>query len=227
MNGFRVSGIGGRTSLFVCLLGTTGCGLLFPAPPEPAAPTGTTEPTVVPGAEAPEPEEEIPPGLGTLRQEEISITLRRGDLQLRVTPLDESVIRVTAPDTHERLSALARGHQEIFRERTGSAIPFRLFLVSLYTEALDLTFEPEALSLVNRGLRHRPAAIRPLTPDWDTRRLRPRQPLMAIYAFPLDVDLERDMEVEYQEIRSRDWDLILPRVEAERARVRARVPVLN
>jgi hypothetical protein len=129
---------------------------------------GIYQPLAVPwGAEAavePEPNlpgEGIPAGLGTLRQEEISITLRRGEVLVRVTPLDESIILVTAPDTHERLSAFARGHQEIFRERTGSAVPFQLFLVSIYTEALDQTFEPEALSLVNRGLRHRPAGIRP------------------------------------------------------------------
>jgi hypothetical protein len=220
---------GATSTMLVCVLGVTGCGLLFPAPP--ASPASGEGPSTgllpSPGPGGLESAEELPAGLGTLRQEEISITLRRGDLLVRVTPLDESIILVTAPDTHERLSALARGHQEIFRERTGSAVPFQLFLVSLYTEALDQTFEPEALSLVNRGLRHRPAAIRPLTPEWDTRRLTPRQALMAIYAFPLDVDLERELEVEYQEIRSRDWDRILPQIEAERARVRARIPIPN
>mgnify|MGYP001058887056 CR=1 FL=1 len=45
---------------------------------------------------------------------------------------------------------------------------------------------------------------------------------MAVYAFPDGIDLEQDLEVEYQELRSRDWDRVLPVIEAERARLRAR-----
>jgi hypothetical protein len=196
-------------------VGPSGCGLLFPGVP-PASDTGLagSSPELV----APE----LPVGLGTLRQNEISMYLRRGELQVRVTPLDESVIGVTAPDTYERLSALARGHQEIFRERTGSAVPFHLFLISLYTESVEVTFEPEALTIVNRGLRYRPVAIRAVTPGWETRRIVPRQTLLAIYAFTNDLDLERDVEVEYLEVRSRDWAEILIGIQREQARMRAR-----
>ena len=43
------------------------------------------------------PESELPPpGFGTLRQDEVSMALASGDLQIMVTPLDESVTRVTA-----------------------------------------------------------------------------------------------------------------------------------
>lgn len=203
-------------------LAAAGCGLLFPGPeggpPAPAAEREERE------AEARAENAEIPAGYGTLRQEEISVDLRRAELRIRITPLAESVIRVTAPDTHERLSALARGHQSLFRERTGSAVPFQLFLVSLYTETGNVTFEPEDLNLVSRGLRYRPVDIRPITPGWDRRFLGPRETLMAIYAFPPGVELDRDLEVEYQEVRSREWERILPVVEAERARVRVRAP---
>jgi hypothetical protein len=142
---------------------------------------------------------------------------------MQVTPLDESVIRLTAPDTYERLSALSRGLQEIFREETGSAVPFQLFLVSLYSEMTEATFEPSDLTLVNRGLRYRPVQIRPLSPGWDSRTLRPRQPLLAVYAFPGEIDLDRAVEVEYREVRSFDWDRIIPLIEAERSRLRGRL----
>jgi hypothetical protein len=194
--------------------GLSGCGLLFPSAP-PAEPAGSAD---LPPAVTPE----LPVGLGTLRQNEVSMYLRRGELQVRVTPLDESVIGVTAPDTYDRLSALARGHQEIFRERTGSAVPFQLFLVSLYSESVEVAFEPEALTIVNRGLRYRPVAIRAVTPGWETRRIFPRQTLLAIYAFTNDLDLEREVEVEYLEVRSRDWGGILIEIQRERARMRAR-----
>jgi hypothetical protein len=87
---------------------------------------------------------------------------------------------------------------------------------------MDQIVEPEALNLVSRGLRYRPAEIRSLTPEWETRRIRPREALMAVYAFPEGIDLEQDLEVEYLEVRSREWDLVLPAIEAERARLRAR-----
>jgi hypothetical protein len=173
------------------------------------------------------PVSEVPPGLGTLRQEEISLLLRRGELQLLVTPLDESVVRLTAPDTYERLSALGRGYQDIFLQRTGSAVPFRLFLISLFSEAIEVAFEPEGLNLVNRGLRYRPVDIRPLTPDWDSRRVLPRETSMAVYAFSGDVDFERPTEVEYLEVRSREWEKILPLIQRERARLRMRLPTAN
>lgn len=210
----------GATGL-AAILTLSGCGLLFPGVPEGSQPAS---PDLSPDSAASERLDDLPAGLGTLRQEEISMLLRRGELQIRVTPLDESIIRVTAPDTYERLSALGRGHQQIFRELTGTAVPFQLFLVSLYSESTEVIFEPEALNLVNRGLRYRPVEIRAVTPDWDSRLLSPRETLMAVYAFTSDLDLERDVEVEYQEIRSDDWQEILPVVQRERALLRSRAP---
>ena len=203
----------------------SGCGLLFPGVPESGTP-GQPGSVLAPLAPV-DPASDLPSGFGTLRQNEVSVTLRRGELQIRVTPLEESIIRVTAPDTYERLSALGRGHQEIFRERTGAAVPFQLFLVSLFSESTEVGFEPEALTLVNRGLRYRPAEIRAVTPGWDTRLLTPREALMAVYAFSHELDLELEVEVEYQEVRSREWQDILPLIQRERARVRSRAGPLD
>ncbi len=196
------------------ILALSGCGLLFEEDAQ-------LRPAPTPGAE-PISGEELPIGLGTLRQAEISVHVRRGDLEMSITPLSESVIRVTAPDTYERLSALAGGHQRIFRERTGSALAFQLFLVAVHSEANPVAFEPQGLTLVNRGLRYRPVEVRPVTPGWDRNRVEPRETLLAVYAFPPEVDLEGSLEVEYQEVRVREWDSILRRIQAERARIGAR-----
>ncbi len=48
----------------------------------------------------------LPPGLGTLHQDQISLRLQSGDLLIKITPLDEGIIRLTAPDTYERLRGL-------------------------------------------------------------------------------------------------------------------------
>jgi hypothetical protein len=194
----------------------SGCGLLFPGPPRPS--DIGAEPAVLAEPEPAAPTA-VPVGMGSLRLEEVSVILRRGDLEIQVTPLAESITRVTAPDTHERLSALSRSYQAIFLERTGSATPFQLFLVALHSEIPDVTFEPEDLNIVNRGLRYRPVDIQAVTPDWDMRRLSPRQASLAVYAFPGNVDLERSTEFEYREMRSREWDRVLPVIIRERNRV--------
>jgi len=207
-----------RAVPLVVLAAAPACGLIFPGSPDPF-PTGR-EPEA-PLQETAEPLDLAPSGLsaaGTLRQEQVSVTIRYGELQIRITPLSSWVTLATAPDTHERLAVLAQSYQDMFLDRTGSAVPFKLFLVSLYTEMSNLEFEPEDLNLVNRGLRYRPVDIQSVTPDWDTRRLLPRQTAMAVYAFPTEVDLERATEFEYRDMRSREWDRILPLVQSERSR---------
>jgi len=221
----------------VLLLLMTGCGLLMqdpeagpdsrPTPADPVdhpAPTAEVDPRVrapVPAPTSPGTGQTVdgPVRSGSLRQSEISMYLRRGELQLRVTPLARDIIRTTAPDTHERLHALASGHQAIFQDQVGAAGDFQLFLVAVHSESVETAFEPEDLNLVSRGLRYRPVAIRPVTPRWSRHRVAPRETLMAVYAFPGDLDLESGgLEVEYREIRDRSWERIFPRIQAERGR---------
>lgn len=162
-----------------------------------------------------------PPGSGTLRQDEITVLLTSGDLQIKVTPLEESVIRTTAPDTYRMLSGLAgRFNPEAIR-RTGSTDP-TLFLVSFHSDRPEVPFVPEELQIISSGLRQRPQAILPITPGWDQRRLEQRETEMAVYAFGPEVDLESDLVVVYGLVESAQWRAILPRVQAERARARAR-----
>ena len=157
-----------------------------------------------------------PPGYGTLRQEEVSISLTSGDLQLLFTPLHESVTRVTAPDTERRLSGLAAAH------RASSGSETALFLVSFYSEQPDVRFIPEEVQLISRGIRVRPSTITPVTPSWGQRRARQRQTEMAVYSFVDEIDLGSDLILAYGLEQSRAWSTILSRIQAERARARAR-----
>jgi len=165
-----------------------------------------------------------PPGYGSLRQDDVTVAFSSGDLDIKVTPLNESVIVVTAPDTYQRLARLADLHgSEIgLPQEEGTPV---LFLVSFFSDSPDVIFIPEELQLISRGLRHRPAAIRPVTPGWGQRRLQQRQTEMAVYVFPSGVDLESDLTVAYGLVESQGWGSILPRVQAERARARARAGV--
>ena len=164
----------------------------------------------------------VPPGYGTLIQDQISLRLQSGSLLIKVTPLDEGIIRLTAPDTYERLKGLAQVHGPR-AARTAMTSETSLFLVSLFSYQPDVTYEPEDLQLVNRGLRLRPEGIAPITPSWGTQRLGQQEARMAVYAFAGEIEWESELVAEYQQLRNESWrDQILPLVEAERAKVRAR-----
>jgi hypothetical protein len=164
----------------------------------------------------------VPPGFGTLLQDQISLQLQRGDLQIKVTPLEEWVIRLAAPDTYARLRGLVDTHGER-AARSARTVDPTLFLVSLFSYRPDVVYEPEDLLLVNRGLRLRPLGIAPMTPSWGTQRLGQQETRMAIYAFEGGIDLEADLSVEYQDLRNEIWrERIVPLLQAERAKALAR-----
>jgi hypothetical protein len=164
----------------------------------------------------------VAPGYGTLFQDAISPRLEGGNLQIKVTPLEEWVIRLTAPDTYARLNGLAETYG-VRAARDAMAGSPSLFLVSLFSYEPNVTYEPEELLLVNRGLRFRPLGIAPITPSWGTQRLAQQETRMAIYAFGDGMDLTTDLVVEYRTLRNDSWrGRILPVLEAERAKVRAR-----
>lgn len=190
-----------------CLIGAAlaGCGL---APtPGGVGPAGDAPPQPIP-----------PPGYGTLSERDISVSLASGDLRLVVTPLHESVIVVTSPDTYQRLHALA-----------ASAAPApgsSAFLVSFHADRADARFVPEEVQLVSGGVRARPAAIEPLTPTWGEGRVRPRGTASAVYTFDRPVDMESDVVVLYGLERTDEWSTVLARVQAERRRAWARAGTL-
>ena len=189
-----------------------GCG---PAP----APGSTPSPET-PGETGDESGNLVPPGFGTLLQDQITLRIQAGDLLIKVTPLEERIIRLTAPDTYARLHGLATSHGS----RASRGDPSQaLFLVSLFSYQPDVRYEPEDLLLVNQGLRYRPRGIAPITPSWGTQRLGQQETRMAIYAFDGPLELDRDLVVEYQNHRNTVWrDRMVPLLQAEEARVRAR-----
>lgn len=190
----------------------SGCGMAAESPSTPT-PSGSREP----GEEV---RDLVPPGHGTLTQDQITLRIQKEDLLIKVTPLAESVIRLTAPDTYARLHGLvlSRGSQASRGDSSQD-----LFLVSFFSYQPDVRYEPEDLLLVNRGLRYRPRGIAPVTPSWGTQRLGQQETRMAIYAFDGPLELDRDLVVEYQTVRNEIWrNRIVPLLQTEEAKVRAR-----
>ena len=204
----RVSGAGAALGAILVLLG--GCAGSGTGTGQSAAPTGLG------GANA-----LVPPGYGTLTQAQFTLELESGDLQIQITPLAESVIRLGAPDTYQRLTSISASARSSLRSRAREESP--LFLVSMFSRAPEITYEPENLHIVNGGLRFRPIAIQAITPGWGGQRLRQQETQLAVYAFDPGIELEITLIVEYEGASDTSWQTILNRLEAERARVRARV----
>jgi len=197
--------------IFFLVGSLVGCGTALPPPPSPAGQEDVSE----------EASGLLPSGFGTLVQDQITLRIRKEQLLIKVTPLEEWVIRLTAPDTYARLQGLARLHGDNAARGMGGSPS--LFLVSLFSYQPDVTYEPEDLLLVNRGLRYRPRGIAPITPSWGTQRLGQQEARMAVYAYDGGMDLETDLVVEYQELRNEVWrDRIVPLLRTEEAKVRAR-----
>ena len=203
---------GARAVIGALLLLLSGCGgaEAVAGTGQPVAPAGRAGAAVL-----------VPPGYGTLTQAEFTLVLESGDLQIQITPLAESVIRLAAPDTYQRLASLAASAGSSLGSRAPEESS--LFLVSMFSRAPTIAYEPENLHIVNSGLRYRPIAIQAITPGWGGQRLRQEETQIAVYAFDVGIDLEIALMVEYEGASDTSWDNILRELELERARVRGRI----
>lgn len=166
---------------------------------------------------------DLPPrGYGSLRQNEFSVEVVDMAVHVKVTPLAEEVIRLAAPDTYERLRALAASRTPE-ADRLTDARGAELFLVSFFSRDANVAYQPEELQLTHRGRSVRPTGIIPLTTGWGRQLLQPQQTQSAIYVFEPPFDYELSLTVRYGLQESEEWHrAILPVLEEERARVASR-----
>ena len=163
----------------------------------------------------------VPPGLGTLKQDAFTVSLRSGALLVKVTPLSEWVIRLAAPDTYTRLHALAESRRAAASQRFGGGTP-QLFLVSFFSYQPDVTYQPEDLQLTSQGRVLRPATILPITGAWGAQRLGQQETQAAVYAFDGAIDFGQPLSVRYGMEESNAWTDIVATLDAERGKVQAR-----
>ena len=170
-----------------------------------------------------------PAGFGTLSQDDITIPVDvpEGNLFIKVTPLTEWVIRMTAPDTYRRLNGykVSRGEQirDQARRNGERGWPLVLF-VSFYTRAVESTYEPYDLQIRAQNVVLRPFDIIAVTPDFNRERLRQQESQVALYLFEGDIDLDLPIEVEYDGRRSGRWSGIRSVLDRELTKVMSRVP---
>ena len=167
----------------------------------------------------------VPPGYGTLRQEDLSLHLQSSSLQVRATPLDEAIIRLLSPDSYRAMSELKRSKQDAIAAvaRRNTVRELSLWYVSFFaTERGETRFSPREFIITNVGRDFRPLDIIPLTPGFGEQRLRQNGRQDAIYVFDGQVDAQQPLTVSYETARNDGWGSILPQIERERALVRGR-----
>lgn len=163
----------------------------------------------------------VPAGYGTLHQDEFTVDLRSGSLLVKVTPLAERVIRLAAPDTYNRLHVLATRFRDRAVVAAAGDMP-QLFLVSFFSYDPDIPYQPEDLLITHQGRLKHPVAIFALTPGWGRQRLAQQEVESAVYVFSGSFNYELPMTVQYELQRNDDWTRIIPVLDAERSKVRAR-----
>jgi len=197
------------------------------------APVPATEPaTPAPFETAPTTTDEgddlVPVGYGSLRQDDFSLEIADATLHVKVTPLTEEIIRLAAPDTYERLHALARSRSAEARAMTEGGVNADLFLVSFFSRQSNVEYQPDELQLMHRGRTLRPAGIVPLTTGWGRHLLQPQQTQSAIYVFEPDFDYALPITVRYALRQNDEWHrAVIPRLDDERTRVLSRAQAQN
>lgn len=166
-----------------------------------------------------------PVGFGTLSQDDITVLVQDGDVRIKVVPLSEWAIRLTAPDTYRRLNGykVARGEEILSQaSRAGErGWPLVLF-VSFFSRSVEETFEPYDLQIRNSGFLYRPLDILPVTPDFMRERLRQQETQIALYLFPAEIDLDLATTVAYGSEESSRWNGIRSTLDSELAQATSR-----
>ncbi len=165
-----------------------------------------------------------PPGMGSLRQEDLAVRLEGQNLEFRLMPLDELILRLLAPDSYRSLHALRETKDaEIDRlaERFGVVEPVA-FLVTVFGKQEQAAFDPDQVAIISRNRLFRPIGILPITPLWNQRRVSQRETAAAVYVFEAGIAMLEPFTAEYIGATSDQWTQSLRRVERERARIASR-----
>jgi len=165
-----------------------------------------------------------PAGYGTLRRDDIVVSLATETIEVQVLPLDEQVIRLLAPDTYRSLIRLERSRATDLADAgaRGSTQNPSLVMVTFLGVVPQARFNPEDLTITSRGRLFRPIGIVPLSPTWSSFQLDARQQAAAIYLFEPGISVREQLTVSYQGQSSDAWSHSLRLLDQERARVKAR-----
>jgi hypothetical protein len=166
----------------------------------------------------------LPPGYGTLSQNDLALRVRNDDLEIRFIPLDFRVTRLLAPDAYQSILGLVETNRRAIdsvASRGGVSQP-GLALVSFFGLRPDVHFDAQTLTLLIRNRVFRPLGTIPLTPRFTSGQLQVRDQASAIYVFEESIPVDDSFSLSYGALTSEDWQNKQSTLERERARAAAR-----
>lgn len=210
-----------RVATLAALLPTAAVACAGTQQPSGAAPTGAAPTTDAPIAAS----QLVPPGFGTLRQDDIAVRLELPGVQVKLIPLDETVIRLLSPDSYRALRDLQESRRTDIATaaRRNGLQQYRIWYVSYYGLAPEVRFSPNEVTLTNNGRDFRPLDVLPITTGFGENRLQQRQTQSALYLFDGALDASQPVVVHVESMAdANSWSAALQRIERERALVRSR-----
>ncbi len=166
----------------------------------------------------------LPSGFGSLRQEDLAVTLRLTGVMIRALPLDELVLRVLSPDSERALRELRTSHADRIEQlaRRHGLRQRNVWYISWFGLQDDARYSPDEVVITSLGRDFRPLEVIPLSAGFGTQRLDARDVRSALYVFEDGLDVEQPLVVRVETAESAEWGAALRTIERERALVRSR-----
>jgi hypothetical protein len=166
----------------------------------------------------------LPPGYGSLTQNDLALRVRNDEIEIRFVPLDPRVAPLMAPDAYQSLRSLLETHRRAIDSVASPAGVSRpgLALVSFYGLRPDVRFDPQTLVLLIRNQVFQPLGVIPINTKFDSHQLGVREQASAIYLFEETIPVNDSFTLSYGALTSEEWRNKQSLLDRERARVAAR-----
>jgi hypothetical protein len=171
----------------------------------------------------------LPTGRGRLRLDDITLTWTSGTLQIRLTPLDERVLRLLAPDGYAAMRAQLQAVQpriDTIAMMAGVREP-GVALVVFHAVAPGTRFDPRLLNLTVRGQQLRPIGTIPLSGAFSNQQLDVRDQAIGLVLFSQPIPVTEAFGASYAGSSNNSWDQRLTRFDAERTRIIGHPPMVS
>ena len=169
--------------------------------------------------------DQIPVGYGRLNQDDLSIRLSAGDLEVRFVPLEERTLRLLAPDAYRALHELRESRRaavDSAARRSGTAAPGTA-LITFFAARAGQNFQPQDLAILVQNQEFRAIGIIPVSTNFTSQQLGARDQASAIYVFEIPIPVLQEFTLTYQAARTDAWRSRITAIQREQDRVMVRV----
>ena len=203
-----------RAHFLVALLATAACGgaqgQVAPAPRD----------TVPPGGEP-----IVPAGYGRLGQDDISLRLGAGDLEVRFLPLEERVLRLLIDESYRAYRDLRESKRALIDSaaaRNGIAAP-GIALLTFFSARDGVRFDPQDIVINASGQQFRAVGMIPVSANFTNLQLNTREQASAILLFDRPLPLTQEFTLTYQAYQTDAWRARLTTITREKDRIAIRM----